>query len=131
MNDVLVIGVSPVFGEEGGINQVRVKDSKGEDKFKIGEDGERIYQTQDELSRDNASTIKKKLFSIPSISKTTVMMPMSIYNALPMRPQTKQTFMDKHSGGSAIGDAGAVDFIFGDEGKDLLKTAISVSISPW
>ena len=121
LNNALFVGVSPTFDKKGNIIQEKIKDDEGNYKSRVDEKtGETVFQYGDKLKEDSPQEIKKKLFSIPTTKKDLVVIPKSRFEMIPMKAESKKTYMDEQVSRHSIGSADATKFVF-TGGKDLLQ----------
>ncbi|MCP4749362.1 MAG: hypothetical protein GY866_00580, partial [Proteobacteria bacterium] len=108
LSDALFIGVSPEFDKEGNVVREKIKDDKGNFKYKIDEkSGEKIYQYGDKLKNDSSATIRKKMWSIPTTKADLVVIPMPRFEMIPMKAQTRKEYMDQQVERKTLGHAKA------------------------
>jgi N12 class adenine-specific DNA methylase len=107
MSNILFIGVEPVIGKGGEVEQETVLDEKGE--VKLNRNTNQPMQ-RDKIKALSSKEVKTRLNMIPHSNFTTVVMTKEQYASIPMRPESVGEFVSKMVdagmlGGKYVADA--------------------------
>ena len=125
MNDVLFVGVEPKLDKNGSVEREPVLDEAGQQKVNKFT-GEPEFQAV-LIKRNAKEDIWKKMWEIPTTSKSLVVMTKEKFGSIPLHPDTKAKYAQNMAKRSLISDKLAKDMSKGGDAENAISYDAAVA----